>query len=70
MICLGRGFDFLHAQPGADRRAVQPELADPIGKAAGIIEPTCAAIASPTTASCCWRPYPTRRSVSIAPEPN
>ncbi|TXG92980.1 MAG: hypothetical protein E6R10_04685 [Rhodocyclaceae bacterium] len=39
MICLGRGFDFLHMPNLAlIVGPYSPELADPIGKAAGIIE--------------------------------
>jgi hypothetical protein len=39
MICLGRGFDFLHTPNLAlIIGPYSPDLADPIGKAAGIIE--------------------------------
>jgi hypothetical protein len=44
MICLGRGFDFLHMPNLAlIVGPYSPELADPVGKAAGIIEANMAA---------------------------
>ena len=71
MICVGRGFDFLHAPNLAlIIGPYSPDLADPIRKAGGSSPPTWRAGASPTTASCCWPRRPTRRSAPTGPGPS
>jgi hypothetical protein len=71
MICLGRGFDFLHTPNIAlIIGPYSPNLDVPIRRAAGIIEANMQAGRIPTTASCSSPRYPTTKSASTAPAPN
>ena len=70
MICLGRGFDFLHTPNLAlIIGPYSPDLADPLRKAAGIIQSNMEAGRIPTTASCCSPRCPTTRSASTGRAP-
>ena len=71
MICVGRGFDFLHMPNLAlIIGPYSPDLADPIPRRPASSTPTCAPAAFPTMVSCCWPRCPTRKLAWTAPAPN
>jgi hypothetical protein len=72
MICLGRGFDFLHTPNLAlIIGPYSPDLADPVAQGGRHHrQPTWPPGASRMTAFCCWLRSPTTRSASTALAPN